>query len=77
MLVFAHTLGEFGVVLMVGGNIPGETRTVAISIYDSVQAFDNRSAAIMSGVLLLVSLVAIALVFAVGNRQQRHFHAQS
>ena len=62
---------------MVGGNIPGETRTVAISIYDSVQAFDNRSAAIMSGVLLLVSLVAIALVFAVGNRQQRHFHAQS
>jgi molybdate transport system permease protein len=77
VLVFAHTLGEFGVVLMVGGNIPGETRTVAISIYDSVQAFDNRSAAIMSGVLLLVSLVAIALVFAVGNRQQRHFHAQS
>ena len=71
VLVFAHTLGEFGVVLMVGGNIPGETRTVAISIYDSVQAFDNRSAAIMSGVLLLVSLVAIALVFAVGNRQQQ------
>ena len=57
VLVFAHTLGEFGVVLMVGGNIPAETRTVAISIYDSVQAFDNHSAAIMSAVLLVICLL--------------------
>ena len=46
-LTFAHTLGEFGVVLMVGGNIEGETRTIAISIYDRVQAFDNQSAGVM------------------------------
>jgi len=63
VLVFAHTLGEFGVVLMVGGNIPAETRTVAISIYDSVQAFDNHSAAIMSAVLLVISLLAITAVY--------------
>jgi molybdate transport system permease protein len=60
VLTFAHTLGEFGVVLMVGGNIPGETRTVAIAIYDRVQAFDTRAAGTMSAVLLLVSLAAIA-----------------
>lgn len=71
VLVFAHTLGEFGVVLMVGGSIPGETRTIAISIYDSVQAFDNQAAAVMSAVLLLISLLAITLVFALSGRQSR------
>ncbi len=44
VLTFAHTLGEFGIVLMVGGSIPGETRTIAIAIYDRVQAFDGQSA---------------------------------
>ena len=44
MLSFAHTLGEFGVVLMVGGNLPGVTRTVSISIYDSVQSLDYAAA---------------------------------
>jgi molybdate transport system permease protein len=68
VLVFAHTLGEFGVVLMVGGNIPEETRTIAVSIYDSVQAFDNRSAAIMSFALLALSTVAIALVYSLSGR---------
>ncbi len=63
VLVFAHTLGEFGVVLMVGGNIPGETRTAAIAIYDSVQAFDNQAAALMSAVLLCLSLIAVTMVF--------------
>jgi ABC-type molybdate transport system permease subunit len=42
VLTFAHTLGEFGIVLMVGGSIPGETKTIAIAIYDRVQAFDDR-----------------------------------
>jgi molybdate transport system permease protein len=60
VLTFAHTLGEFGVVLMVGGNIPGETKTIAIAIYDRVQAFDTAAAASMSLTLLLVSLAAIA-----------------
>jgi len=54
--------------LMVGGNIPEETRTIAISIYDSVQAFDNRSAAIMSFALLALSTVAIALVYSLSGR---------
>jgi molybdate transport system permease protein len=63
VLTFAHTLGEFGVVLMVGGNIPGETRTIAIAIYDRVQAFDDLAAARMSAVLLLISLGAIALSY--------------
>jgi len=70
VLVFAHTLGEFGVVLMVGGNIPGETRTVAISIYDSVQAFDNRAAAVMSTVLLVISVLAIMLVMSANRRNE-------
>jgi molybdate transport system permease protein len=61
VLTFAHTLGEFGVVLMVGGSVPGETKTIAISIYDRVQAFDDAAAGRMAALLLLISLVAIAL----------------
>jgi len=67
-LAFAHTLGEFGIVLMVGGSIPGETRTVAIAIYDRVQAFDNAAAAQMAGALLAVSLATLALTFAFSRR---------
>jgi molybdate transport system permease protein len=63
VLTFAHTLGEFGVVLMVGGNIPGVTRTVSISIYDNVQALDYASAARTSLVLLIISFVILALVY--------------
>ncbi len=69
-LTFAHTLGEFGVVLMVGGNIPGETRTAAIAIYDRVQAFDNAAAGAMSAVLLGLSFLAIGLVFMLGQGRQ-------
>jgi molybdate transport system permease protein len=71
-LTFAHTLGEFGVVLMVGGNIEGETRTIAISIYDRVQAFDNHSAGIMSAFLLVFSLVAIGFVYRLSYRYRRY-----
>jgi molybdate transport system permease protein len=67
-LTFAHTLGEFGVVLMVGGNIAGQTRTMSIAIYDRVQAFDNAAAQQMSLVLVGLSLAALALVFALGRR---------
>ena len=73
VLSFAHTLGEFGIVLMVGGSIPGETRTVAISIYDRVQAFDDVSAAKMSALLLALSLVAVALAFGFSRRIGRRF----
>ena len=64
VLTFAHTLGEFGVVLMVGGNIPGVTRTVSISIYDNVQALDYASAGNTSLVLLVASFVILSLVYA-------------
>lgn len=71
VLAFAHTLGEFGIVLMVGGSIPGETRTIAISIYDRVQAFDDAGAARMSALLLLVSAAAMASTFALSRRFAR------
>jgi molybdate transport system permease protein len=68
VLTFAHTLGEFGVVLMVGGNIPGVTRTVSISIYDNVQALDYSAAARTSLVLLLASFLVLSAVYAI-NRE--------
>lgn len=69
VLVFAHTLGEFGVVLMVGGSIPGVTKTIAITIYDRVQAFDEHGAALMSATLLGISLFMLMLIFHFTNRQ--------
>lgn len=63
VLTFVHTLGEFGVVLMMGGSIPGETRTIAIAIYDRVQAFDMVAADRMALLLLLLSLLAVAASF--------------
>jgi molybdate transport system permease protein len=68
-LTAAHTLGEFGVVLMVGGSIPGQTRTLSIAIYDRVQAFDLQAAHVMALVLVLCSLVAVTLVFAADRRR--------
>jgi molybdate transport system permease protein len=71
VLTFAHTLGEFGVVLMVGGSIPGETRTVAIAIYDRVQAFDEASAGLMAFVLLALSLLALGVTNTLARRMAR------
>ena len=71
VLSFAHTLGEFGIVLMVGGSIPGETRTIAIAIYDRVQAFDDVAAAQMSALLLAISLATIALTYGLSRRVGR------
>ena len=68
VLSFAHTLGEFGVVLMVGGNIPGATRTVSIQIYDDVQALNYASANQTSLVLLVVSFVILAIVYGKNRR---------
>lgn len=73
-LTFAHTLGEFGVILMIGGSIPGETRVLSISIYDSVQAFRTEQAGVMSAVLLAFSLAAIALVHVLARRQRTGTH---
>jgi molybdate transport system permease protein len=68
VLSFAHTLGEFGVVLMIGGNIPGVTRTISIDIYDQVQA-GNYSAAYQTALLLLIiSFVVLSVVYGVNRR---------
>ena len=63
VLSFAHTLGEFGVVLMVGGNLPGVTRTVSIAIYDEVQALDYATAFKTSLLLLAVSFAVLAVTY--------------
>ncbi|MDZ4131334.1 MAG: molybdate ABC transporter permease subunit [Hydrogenophaga sp.] len=68
VLTFVHTLGEFGVVLMMGGNIPGETRTIAIAIYDRVQAFDLSGANRMSLLLLVFSVLAIVVSLVASGR---------
>jgi molybdate transport system permease protein len=70
-LTFVHTLGEFGVVMMLGGNIPGETRTLAIAIYDEVQAFNLAGAQQMSAALLVFSLLAVTLSFYASSRLVR------
>lgn len=68
VLSFAHTLGEFGVVLMVGGNIPGVTRTVSIDIYDHVQSLDYGAANRMAIALLLISFAVLSTIYAVNRR---------
>ncbi len=71
VLSFAHTLGEFGVVLMIGGNIAGETRTLSIAIYDSVLAFDHHAAMMMSLLLLGVAIITITTVYSFNRVQSR------
>jgi molybdate transport system permease protein len=71
VLTFAHAVGEFGVVLMVGGNIPGVTRTLSIAIYDDVQALDYASAGRTSLVLVAFSLLALSLTSVLSRREWR------
>jgi molybdate transport system permease protein len=71
VLTFAHTVGEFGVVLMVGGNIPGATRTVSVSVYDSVQAFDYATAGRTSAVLLAFSLLVLSATYTLQRHRSR------
>jgi molybdate transport system permease protein len=68
VLSFAHTLGEFGVVLMVGGNIEGETRTVSIDIYDDVQALNYAGAAKTALFLLVISYAVLLLIYAMNRK---------
>lgn len=68
VLSFAHTLGEFGVVLMVGGNIPGETRVVSIAIYDSVETLNYSDAHLMSLLLLAFAFAVLLLMFVLNRR---------
>jgi molybdate transport system permease protein len=71
VLGFAHTLGEFGVVLMIGGNIPGRTRVLSIAIYDRVEGLDYAAAHRLSAILLALSFVVLLVVFATQRRARR------
>ena len=71
VLSFAHTLGEFGVVLMVGGNIPGETRVISIEIYDQVESLNYAAAHQLSIILLVFAFTALLTLFVVNHRWQR------
>ena len=68
VLTFAHTLGEFGVVLMVGGSIPGKTRVISIEIYTAVETLDYRTAHILSGGLLVFAFVVLTIVYVLNRR---------
>lgn len=67
-LTFAHTVGEFGVVLMMGGNIPGETRMVSIAIFDHVESLEYAQAHVLSAMMLIFSLAVLMLVYGVNRR---------
>ena len=68
VLTFAHTVGEFGVVLMIGGNIPGETRVVSIAIYEHVETLDYAAAHLLAGILMAFSFTMLALVYWLNRR---------
>lgn len=72
VLGFAHTLGEFGVVLMIGGSIPGETRTLSIAIYESVEMLDYGRAHILAGTVLAISFLLLVLIYTL-NRNSSPF----
>lgn len=71
VLSFAHTLGEFGVVLMVGGNIPGETRVISIAIYDQVESLNYADAHQLSAILLAFAFFVLLTMFLVNRRWER------
>lgn len=71
VLSFAHTLGEFGVVLMVGGNIPGETRVISIAIYDQVESLNYAAAHQLSATLLAIAFTVLFAMFFINRRWQK------
>ena len=71
LISFAHTIGEFGVVLMIGGSISGETKVVSIAIYEQVEALNYDAAHMMSGILIIMGVVRVALIASVSRMSQR------
>ena len=71
VLTFAHTVGEFGVVLMIGGNIPGKTRTASIAIYDEVEAFNYHNANVYAGILLALSFGILLVLYSFNRKMQQ------
>lgn len=72
VLTFAHTIGEFGVVLMVGGNIPGQTKVISIAIYEHVETINYASAHVLSAILLVFSFVVLLFVYVMNRRFPVH-----
>jgi molybdate transport system permease protein len=68
VLGFAHTIGEFGVVLMIGGNIPGSTKVISIAIYDHVESLEYTQAHLVAGVLLVLSFLLLMTVYGLNRR---------
>ena len=73
IITFAHTVGEFGVVLMVGGSIPGETKVASVAIYEMVEVLEYGKAHIYSGIMLLMSFVTLLAVYIFNHTQNRKF----
>ena len=71
LISFAHTIGEFGVVLMIGGSISGETKVVSIAIYEQVEALNYEAAHVMSAILIIMGMVMVALIASVSRLYQR------
>jgi molybdate transport system permease protein len=71
VLTFAHTVGEFGVVLMIGGNIPDKTRTASIAIYDEVEAFNYHTANVYAGILLVLSFAILLVLYSFNRKMQQ------
>ena len=71
VLTFAHTVGEFGVVLMIGGNIPNQTKVVSIAIYNEVESLNYSNAHVYSGILLAVTFTILLLVYINNNRSNK------
>ena len=70
VLTFAHTVGEFGVVLMIGGNMPGKTRTASVAIYDEVEAFNYHNANVYAVILIVLSFVILFIMYLVNRKMQ-------
>jgi molybdate transport system permease protein len=73
VITFAHTIGEFGVVLMIGGNIPGETKVASIAIYDEVEAMNYTGAHIYALILFVLSFVILLTVYLLNNKAERGY----
>ena len=71
VLTFAHTVGEFGVVLMIGGNIPGKTRTASVAIYDEVEAFNYHNANVYAIILFVLSFIILFILYLFNKKMQQ------
>ena len=73
IITFAHTVGEFGVVLMVGGSIPGETKVASVAIYEMVEIMDYKAAHIYSAIMVVISFLVLLSVYIFNGRQSKKF----